>query len=99
MRRAQQMRQAAPVGFGCRRCGHRGLRSIAGRTLTRVPMRDEICCGAATVSPNAWYAPGLCMAVMRLFGWVGGVAIAIVEVLHYVGEGFMISVLKHFVGV
>jgi uncharacterized protein YjiS (DUF1127 family) len=98
MRRAQQMRQAAPVGFGCRRCGHRALRSIAGRILTRVPMPDEVCCGAATVSPNAWYAQGLCMAGMRLFRWFGGAAIPIFAVHHSGGEEFVMSLINLFVG-
>jgi uncharacterized protein YjiS (DUF1127 family) len=61
-------------------------------------MRDEICCGAATVSPNVWYAPGLCMAGMHLFGWFGGAAIPIFAVHHSGGEEFMMSLINLFVG-
>jgi hypothetical protein len=57
-------------------------------------MRDEVCCGAATVSPNAWYAPGLCMAGMRLFGWFGGAAIPIFAVHHSGGEEFVMSLIN-----
>jgi uncharacterized protein YjiS (DUF1127 family) len=61
-------------------------------------MRDEICCGAAKVSPNVWYAPGLCMAGMHLFGWFGGAAIPIFAVHHSGGEEFMMSLINLFVG-
>jgi uncharacterized protein YjiS (DUF1127 family) len=61
-------------------------------------MRDEVCCGAATVSPNAWYAPGFCIAGMRVFRWFGGAAIPIFAVHHSGGEEFMMSLINLFVG-